>query len=58
MNAEGNPAALKYAMRTGLGMTLHGDDVPLDDEVVYVKIGGVGHLLHAAELPAPARAGQ
>lgn len=43
--SEGNPAALKYALRTGLS----GGHVPLDD-VVYGKIGGFGHLVHVSEL--------
>lgn len=44
MFAEGNPAALNYAMRSGLG------EMPLDDEVVYGKIGAFGHLIHVSEL--------
>lgn len=43
-DAEGNPAALKYAIRAGL------DDVPSDDEVLYGKIGSLGHLVHTSEL--------
>lgn len=45
MFAEGNPAALKYAMRAGMGGQL-----PLDDEVVYGHIGPLGHLVHVSEL--------
>ena len=52
MYAEGNPAALKYAMRTGLGGGIGTDHVPMDDAVVYVKIGGFGHLVHQKELEA------
>lgn len=49
MTSDGNPAALQYAMRTGFrGIGA----VPLDDEVVYGKIAGRGHLVHAAELPS------
>lgn len=45
MHANGNPAALKYAMRSA-------GKLPLDDEVVYGKIGRYGHLVHASELSA------
>lgn len=44
MAALGNPATLQYRLRaimTGL---------PVDDEVVYVKINSMGHLLHVSEL--------
>lgn len=44
MHAEGNPAAIKYAMRSGFG------GLPVDDEVVYGKIGPFGHLIHVSEL--------
>ncbi len=43
--SQGNPAALSYAMRSGLK-----DDLPIDDEVVYGKIGTFGHLVHVSEL--------
>lgn len=46
MNATGNPAALGYAMRTGLAKTT----TPIDDEVLYGKIGGLGYLVHASEI--------
>ncbi len=46
MNAKGNPACLVYAMRTG--SATYG--VPMDDEVLYGKVGGFGHLLHISEL--------
>lgn len=39
-----NPAALTYAMR------LIGTDIPDDDEVVYGRSGGLGHLAHVSEL--------
>ena len=45
MYAEGNPAAMHYAMRTGLGVPM-----PIDDEVVYGKVGWRGHLVHVSEL--------
>jgi len=47
MFANGNPAAMKYAIRTG---STHTYEVPIDDEVVYGKIGGLGHLVHVSEL--------
>lgn len=47
MDAQGNPAALGYAMRSGLA------GLPTDDEVVYGKVGGLGHLIHVSELVAP-----
>lgn len=44
MDAVGNPACLKYAMRSGFG------GLPTDNEVVYGKVGGFGHLVHVSEL--------
>lgn len=44
MFAQGNPAALHYAMRSVA------NDLPLDDEVLYGKIGGLGHLVHVSEI--------
>lgn len=44
MFANGNPAALQYAMRSSI------DHLPLDDNVVYGKIGAFGHLVHVSEL--------
>lgn len=46
MFAEGNPAALKYAMRIGLR-----GGIPVDNEVVYGKLDGFGHIVHVSELP-------
>jgi hypothetical protein len=46
MFAEGNPTAIKYALRTGFG----GGKVPVNDEVVYGKIGNLGHIVHTTEL--------
>lgn len=43
---DGNPACLMYAMRTSLG----DNPIPIDDEVVYGKVGWAGHLLHVSEL--------
>ena len=44
MDAIGNPAAMIYAIRSGVMM------IPLDDEVVYGKVDGLGHLVHVSEL--------
>lgn len=46
MFSDGNPAALIYGLRSGL------NDLPLDDEVIYVKLNGFGHLVHQSELTA------
>lgn len=46
MFAQGNPACLKYAMRS----SLQSPPLPLDDEVVYGKVGAFGHLIHVSEL--------
>lgn len=50
MMAEGNPAALQYAMRSSLSQP----SLPIDDEVVYGKIKAgafeLGHLVHVSEL--------
>ena len=43
-DAQGNPAAMKYAFRSAV------TDLPMDDEVVYGKIGCLGHLVHVNEL--------
>lgn len=49
MNANGNPAALEYAMRSGLNGK--NNAVPtFSDDVLYGKIGGLGHLFHINEL--------
>lgn len=45
---NGNPAAINYAFRTALADL----KVPLDDEVLYGKIGGMGYLVHVSELVA------
>lgn len=47
MFSDGNPAALNYAFRaviTGL---------PIDNEVLYGKIDGLGYLFHVSELDLP-----
>lgn len=45
MTAAGNPAARKYAMRSGFA------GLPTDDQVLYGKDSyGLGHLLHVNEV--------
>jgi hypothetical protein len=44
MFADGNPACLMYAMRSAL------DRLPTDNEVLYGKIGSLGHLIHISEV--------
>ena len=46
MFAEGNPVAMAYAIRSGLVST----GLPIDDEVVYGKVNGIGHIVHVSEL--------
>jgi len=41
--SDGNPACISYAMS--------GEGDPIDDEVVYGKIDGLGHLIHVRHLP-------
>lgn len=44
MVCNGNPACLFYAMRSGF------ESLPIDNEVLYGKIGGLGYLVHISEL--------
>jgi len=44
MDMDGNWAASHYAMRAGM------TGLPLDDEVVYGKIGPFGHMVHETEI--------
>lgn len=44
MESNSNPAAIVYGMRAGIA------NLPLDDDVVYGKIGNLGHLVHASEI--------
>ena len=44
MFSDGNPAALSYALRSGAAL------LPIDDDVVYGKIGAFGHLVHRSEI--------
>jgi hypothetical protein len=44
MDCQGNPACLVYAMRSAFGA------LPMDNNVVYGKVGPFGHLVHVSEL--------
>lgn len=44
MISYGNPAAMQYGMRSGL------NNLPVDDNVLYGKIGPFGHLVHVSEI--------
>ncbi|MCK9434793.1 MAG: hypothetical protein M0R32_08270 [Candidatus Cloacimonetes bacterium] len=44
MFCDGNMACMIYGMRSGMA------HLPTDNEVVYGKVGGLGHLLHISEL--------
>lgn len=44
MDAEGNFAAMHYAMRSGF------HQIPLDNEVLYGHIGALGHIVHVSEI--------
>lgn len=44
MDSVGNPACLDYAIRSA------GDGLPMDDNVVYGKIGAFGKLMHESQL--------
>jgi hypothetical protein len=45
MNCDGDPACWAYAVRS-VG-------VPIDNEVLYGKIGAFGHLVHISEIEQP-----
>lgn len=49
MISDGAPAALLYAVRIGC----NGNNVPLDNNVVYGKIDHLGYLIHESELILP-----
>ena len=49
MNSDGNPAALAYAFRTGMS----GGKVPINNEVLYGKIDGLGFMFNVCELELP-----
>lgn len=44
MFAEGNPACMNYALRSVVA------NLPLDNEVLYGKIGALGFLVHVSEI--------
>lgn len=44
MMANGNPAALKYAVRVAM------EHLPMDDEALYGKIGILGEIVHVSEI--------
>lgn len=46
MGCQGNPACIIYALRTGTSAR----PVPTDDEVLYGKVGYLGHLVHISEI--------
>lgn len=46
--ANGNPAAMEYALRTGVFG--RNNNVPIDDEVLGGKVDGFSHLFHVNEL--------
>lgn len=49
LNAIGNPAALEYAARHAFNG--ENNNVPMfSNDVVYGKIGGLGHIFHVNEL--------
>ena len=45
MVSDGNPACLHYAMR--------GHRLPMNDEVLYGKVGPFGKLVHITEIELP-----
>lgn len=44
MVSDGNPACLDYAFRAAA------NNLPIDDDVLYGKIGNHGHLVHVSEI--------
>jgi len=44
MVSDGNPAAMMYGIRSGFA------GLPVDNEVVYGKVGPFGHLVHVSEI--------
>ncbi|MBX7464889.1 hypothetical protein K1Y80_02180 [Streptomyces sp. MAG02] len=44
MDMDGHMASLSYAMRSAAG------SLPTDNEVVYGKVHGIGHLIHVSEI--------
>ena len=50
-SAQRNPACIAYAART----LFSPEPIPHDDEVVYGKTGGLGHLIHVSEINEEAK---
>ena len=46
MDCDGNPACLEYAVRSA------SEGSPLDNDVVYGKIGAFGKLIHVSQFAA------
>ena len=44
MVSFGNPACIEYAVRSSA------EDLPIDDEVLYGKVGPFGKLIHAQQI--------
>jgi hypothetical protein len=44
MDCNGNPACMVYGIRSGFA------GLPLDNEVLYGKVGSFGHLVHISEI--------
>ena len=44
--ADGNPAALEYALR----IATNGKLIPIDNNAVYGKVGSLGHIVHDSEI--------
>lgn len=44
MDSDGNPACIDYALRSAHAA------LPIDNEVVYGKVGRIGCLVHVSEL--------
>lgn len=49
MACVGNMAVLSYSIRAGVSNNL-GITIPLDNEVLYGKLEGMGYLVHVCEL--------
>lgn len=45
--ANGNPAALKYAVRRAIS------NFPIDNNLLYGKVGMFGEIIHESELAEP-----
>lgn len=51
-DADGNPAAIEYAIRH-ISFGRNNNVPPFSNDVVYGKIDGLGHLFHINELELP-----